>query len=253
MYVLIFALGAIIGSFLNVCIYRIPREESISFPPSHCTDCSHPLAWYDLIPIISYIFLRGKCRYCGGAISPRYFVIEALNGIIYFLLYRHFGLSLEFAFYSLLLSTFIVMSVIDLHHQIIPDGTVLLVLIFTVIYKASAYFMYNTPLLLRDSAYGFLAGGLLFLGIAVVSGGAMGGGDIKLISVLGLMLGFKKTVLSILLSFFIGALISITLLITGRKGRKDPIPFGPFINIGFLIATFWGNSIISWYINAMGL
>lgn len=251
MYILIFALGIIIGSFLNVCIYRIPREESIAFPPSHCTHCSHPLAWYDLIPVFSFVSLRGKCRYCGESISPQYPIIELLNGALYLSVFHYFGLSLEAAFYAFIGSVLIVICLIDLYEQIIPDGLVILILVATVIYKAAAYFLYGTPIAFRDGIFGFLSGGLLFLLIALVSNGAMGGGDIKLIAALGLILGLKKTVLNILLSFIIGAAVSLYLLLSGRKGRKDAIPFGPFINISFIITLFFGDMIINWYIQRL--
>lgn len=247
MYILIFVFGIIIGSFLNVCIYRIPREESIAFPPSHCTQCSHPLAWYDLIPIVSYLSLRGKCRYCGEAISPQYPIIEILNGLLYLFVFQHFGFSLEFAFYGFMTSILIVICVIDYYRQIIPDELVLLILCTTIVYKVSAYFLNGMPVLIKDSIFGFLTGGLLFLAIAVISNGAMGGGDIKLIAVLGLILGLKSTLLNILLSFIIGAVVSIYLLLSGKKGRKDAIPFGPFISIAFIVTLFYGDSIINWY------
>lgn len=248
MYIIIFVLGIIIGSFLNVCIYRIPREESIVFPSSHCTYCSHPLAWYDLVPIFSYLSLRGKCRYCRGAISPQYPIVEFLNGIIYLLLFLYFGLTINFIFYSFIISILIIISFIDYFHQIIPDGLVLLILVSTIIYKAFIYIIYNTPLSFLDSISGFIGAGLLFLIIALVSNGGMGGGDIKLSAVLGFILGLKKTFLNILLSFIIGAVFSIILLLSGKKGRKDAIPFGPFINISFLITLLYGECIINWYI-----
>ena len=247
MYILIFALGIIIGSFLNVCIYRLPREESIAFPPSHCTNCSHPLAWYDLIPVLSYLSLRGKCRYCGEGISPQYPIIELLNGIFYLFIYHYYGFTLEAAFYCFMASVLLIICIIDYYEQIIPDGLVVLILAATVIYKGAAYFIAKAPLQLIDSLYGFLSGGLLFLAIAVASNGAMGGGDIKLIAVLGLILGLKKTLLNILLSFLIGAVVSLYLLLSGKKGRKDAIPFGPFINIAFIITLFYGDLIIQWY------
>lgn len=251
MYFLIFALGIIIGSFLNVCIYRIPREESIRFPSSHCTNCSHTLAWYDLIPILSFLSLRGKCRYCLEPISPQYPIIELLNGILYLLTYHYFGLTLGFAFYGLVGSILIIICIIDYYEQIIPDSLVISILIATIIYKAAIYFLYGTSIAFLDSIFGFLAGGLLFLIIAVVSKGAMGGGDIKLIAVLGLILGLKNTFLNILLSFVIGAVVSLYLLLSGKKGRKDAIPFGPFINISFLITLFYGDRIIHWYIQRL--
>ena len=251
MYILIFVFGIIIGSFLNVCIYRIPRGESIAFPPSHCTHCSHPLAWYDLIPVLSYLSLRGKCRYCGGAISPQYPIIELLNGILYLFIYHYFGVSLEFAFYCFMASILIIISLIDFYEQIIPDGLILLIFVSTVLYKAAAYFLYGNPIAFRDGIFGFLSGGLLLLIIALVSKGAMGGGDIKLIAVLGLILGLKKAILNILLSFIIGAVFSLYLLLSGKKGRKDAIPFGPFINTSFIITLFYGDMIINWYIQRL--
>jgi len=250
MYILIFLLGIIVGSFLNVCIYRIPREESIAFPPSHCTKCSHPLAWYDLIPVASYLFLRGKCRYCGEAVSPQYPIVETLNGILYLSIFHYFGLSLEFVFYGFMAGILLVICVIDYYEQIIPDGLILIILIATISYKAAAHFLNGTPILLKDGISGSLSGGLLFLAIAVISNGAMGGGDIKLIAVLGLILGLKKTLLNILLAFIIGAAVSLYLLLSGRKGRKDAIPFGPFINIAFIITLFYGDMIIRWYVQS---
>lgn len=248
MYIIIFTLGIIIGSFLNVCIYRIPRQESIVFPSSHCTYCSHPLAWYDLIPIFSYLSLKGKCRYCGGVISPQYPIVEFINGVIYLLLFLYFDLTINFIFYSLIISILIIISIIDYFHQIIPDGLVLLILVSTIIYKAFIYIIYKTPLSFLDSISGFIGAGLLFIIIALVSNGGMGGGDIKLSAALGFILGSKKTLLNILLSFIIGAVFSIVLLLSGKKGRKDAIPFAPFINISFLITLLYGEDIINWYI-----
>jgi len=248
MYIIIFIFGIIIGSFLNVCIYRIPREESIVFPSSHCTHCSTPLKWYDLIPILSYLFLRGKCRYCRGDISPQYLVIELLNGIIYVILFYYFGLSLDFMYFSIIISILLVISIIDYYHQIIPDKLLGLLIFIAVLYKVSVCFIYGISIPLSDSIIGFISAGLLFTIIAFVSNGGMGGGDIKLIAILGFILGLKKIALNILLSFIIGAVVSLFLLVTGRKSRKDAIPFGPFINISFFISALWGESIILFYI-----
>ena len=248
MHILIFTLGIIIGSFLNVCIYRIPKGESIAFPSSHCTYCSTPLKWYDLIPIFSFLFLKGKCRYCGGDISPQYPAVELLNGIIYIILFFYLGLSIDLVFYAFITSILIIISFIDYYHQIIPDELVLLILISTIISKAVTYFIYKTPLLLLDSISSFIGAGIIFIIIALVSNGGMGGGDIKLSAALGFILGLKKTLLNTLLSFIIGAICSIFLLLSGRKGRKDAIPFGPFINISFFITLLYGEEIIRWYI-----
>lgn len=248
MYLIIFILGIVIGSFLNVCIYRMPKEESIAFPPSHCTYCSTSLSWQDLIPIFSFLSLKGKCRYCGERISPQYPIVELLNGFFYPFAYYAFGLSFDFLFYSLIISILIIISFIDYYHQIIPDRLILTILVLAIIYKSYTFAIYRTSIIVYDSILGFLIGGLLFLLIAIISKGAMGGGDIKLITSLGFILGWKKTILNILLAFIIGALISIILLITKKKGRKDAIPFGPFINLAFLITLFYGSSIINCYI-----
>lgn len=250
MYILIFLFGIIIGSFLNVCIWRIPREESIAFPPSHCTACSASLKWYDLVPVFSYIFLKGKCRYCGEKISLQYPIIELLNGIIYSIIFYFLGLSAEFVFICIIASILLVISVIDYYHQIIPDSLVVIIFIAAVLYKIALKYTYNIPLNIVDGMIGLLGSGLLFILIALVSNGGMGGGDIKLIAVLGFILGWQRTLLSILLSFVIGAIISLFLLLFKKKGRKDAIPFGPFINIAFGITLLWGDKLIEWYLSS---
>lgn len=248
MYILTFIFGSIIGSFLNVCIYRIPREESIAYPSSHCPKCSTPLKWYDLIPILSFLFQKGKCRYCGEIISPQYPIVELLNGILYIIIFHLYGTSVDFVFYSLIVSILIIISFIDYHHQVIPDSLVVITLILSICYKITIFILCKTPFNLLNSILGLLIGGGLFLIIALASRGGMGGGDIKLISVLGFILGFKKTLLNILLSFIIGAVFSLFLLLLKKKGKKDAIPFGPFINIAFIITLFFGDMIINWYV-----
>lgn len=249
MYILTFVLGAIIGSFLNVCIYRIPREESIAYPSSHCPKCSTPLKWYDLIPILSFLFQKGKCRYCGDSISPQYPIVELLNGILYTIIFFLSGASIDSIFYSLIVSILVIISFIDYYHQIIPDSLVVILIMLTICYKFTVFILCKTPFDLINSILALIIGGGLFLIIALVSKGGMGGGDIKLISILGFILGLKKILLNILLSFIIGAVFSIFLLLLKKKGKKDAIPFGPFINIAFVITLFGGDRIIYWYIN----
>ena len=251
MILLILIYGLIIGSFLNVLIYRIPREESIAWPGSHCPSCSHSLKWYDNIPLFSYLWLKGKCRYCRGGISLQYPLVEALNAFIYITMYLKFGLSANFVFFSLISSILIAIIFIDLKDMIIPDSLVLSILVLSVIHKIINYFMYNIPLNLKGSFLGlFLAGGL-FLAIVLLSGGGMGGGDVTLIGALGFVLGVKYIFLNIFLSFISGAIISVFLLVSKIKTRKDPIPFGPFIVLGFFITILWGQDIINWYINLL--
>ena len=248
MFIFIFILGTIIGSFLNVCIYRIPRGESIAYPSSHCPKCSTPLQWYDLVPILSYILQRGKCRYCRETISLQYPMVEFLNGILYFILYYKFGLTMDFVFYAIIFSILIVISFIDLHHQIIPDSLNILILIIAIIYKTLQFTLYGVSLNLIKSLLGLIIPSIVFLLIIIISKGGMGGGDMKLIGVLGFILGLKKIALTMFLSFIFGAIISIFLLLFKIKGRKDPIPFGPFISLAFITVVFWGENIISWYL-----
>lgn len=247
MTTLIFIYGLIIGSFLNVCIYRIPREESIVFPSSHCPICNTTLKWYDNIPFFSYMLLKGKCRYCSTKISIQYPIVETLNAIIYLILFYYFKLSLDFIYLSLISSVLIVITFIDLKEMIIPDVLVIILLILSVLYKILNYYLYNVPPQILNSLGGLLIAGGLFLAIVILSKGGMGGGDVTLISALGFILGIKYILLNIFLSFILGAIISIILLITKIKDRKDPIPFGPFIILGFYITVLFGERIMNFY------
>ena len=247
MTLLIFIYGLLIGSFLNVLIYRIPKEESIIFPGSHCPICNHKLSWYDNIPLFSYLFLKGKCRYCNTGISLQYPLIELLNAITYLILYFYFGFSLTFIFYAIVSSVLIAIAIIDLKLQIIPDSLVLSIIILTILYKGLNYFLYKQSPEIIGSLLGLALAGGLFLAIVILSGGGMGGGDVTLIGALGFLLGVKYILLTIFISFMLGAIISIFLLATKIKTRKDPIPFGPFIILAFFIVVFYGEQIIDIY------
>lgn len=248
MIILIFIYGLLIGSFLNVVIYRIPREENIAWPGSHCPGCGHGLKWYDNIPLLSYLILRGRCRYCKEEISLQYPLVEALNGIIYVLLYIFFyQVKLDFVFLALISSTLLAILVIDLKEQLIPDVLVVIVLISSIIHKALLHFLEGIPFPLTDSLLGLIIAGGLFLLIVFFSRGGMGGGDVTLIGALGFVLGLKGILTVIFLSFVLGSVISIFLLAARIKSRKDPIPFGPFIVISFYITLFFGDNILNWY------
>ncbi len=244
---LIIVYGLIIGSFLNVCVYRIPRSESIAWPGSHCPKCKHKLHYFDNIPLFSWIFLRGRCRYCNESISIQYPLVETLNAILYFIMYRNFGLTLDFIFYSLLSSVLLTIIFIDLQQMIIPDVLIITILILSILHKSSMYFIGYSPEILNSILGSLLAGGL-FLAIVLVFRGGMGGGDVTLISALGFVIGWRKIMLTIFLSFILGSIISIFLLATKLKTRKDPIPFGPFIIIAFFITLLWGQAIMNWYL-----
>lgn len=238
---LLFLLGTFIGSFLNVCTYRIPRGESILYPPSSCSTCDIRLKWYNLMPIISYIIQRGSCGYCKEEISPQYPLIEVLNGLLYILLYFKFGLSIDLVFYLFIMSILIIIFFIDLKHQVIPDSLNFLILFLSLFYKFIQYIFYNIEPKILNSLLGLIISSGLFLLIIVLSKGGMGGGDMKLIGALGFLLGLEEILTTIFLSFILGGIISSFLLVFKIKDRRDPIPFGPFISIAFLITLLWEN------------
>jgi leader peptidase (prepilin peptidase) / N-methyltransferase len=245
---LVFVLGLIVGSFSNVCIYRIPRNESVIYPASHCPKCRNKIKPIDNIPLLSYILLKGRCRNCGSKISIQYPLVEFLTGLIYLIIYLIYGLSIQSLAYIILSSALIIITFIDLQEQMIPDvislpGIVVgLILSFIVPYMSFI-----------NSALGALVGGGIILIIAWVGSiifkkEAMGGGDVKLTAMIGAFLGWRYTIISLFLGFFLGALIGIILIMTKIKKREDVIPFGPFIALGSIITLLWGEKILSWYI-----
>lgn len=246
-YFLVFIIGLIIGSFLNLCIYRIPRNQSIIFPSSHCPKCNNAIKKYDLIPLFSYIFLKGKCRNCSEKISIKYPFVELMTGIFFLMVFLNFNLSIEFFKSSVLLSILIVVTYIDLEYSIIPGKLMIFALICGIIFNIVGN-KFNNYLL--NYVYGFLVGGGTILLIVLLTGG-MGGGDIQLMSVIGLFLGFKYTLVTLMLSFILGAIAGITLIILKKKSRKDYMPFGPWISIAAFISLFWGQNIINWYISLL--
>jgi leader peptidase (prepilin peptidase)/N-methyltransferase len=240
-------LGTLIGSFLNVCILRLPKEESIIIPGSHCPRCQHPIKFYDNIPVISYILLRGRCRYCQGSISLQYPLIEGITALSSFLLFIKFGPSLSYIFYFLFVSALIVITVIDLYHQIIPDVISIpgigVGLLGSLIVPDITFF---------NSLIGVLVGGGSLFLIATLyqwlfKREGMGGGDVKLLAMIGGFLGWKSVILTIVLSSFIGSVAGITIMILKGKDFKTAIPFGPFLSLGAVISLFYGEFIIGWY------
>ena len=246
--IFVLLLGLIIGSFSNVCIYRIPRNESLIRPGSHCPKCNQPIKFYDNIPLVSFIILKGKCRYCKEKISWQYPLVEFLTAVLYLLLFLRYGLQLVTFVYMFFCSALIIITFIDLKENIIPD---VLSLPFLLLGFLMSFFLKNlSPI---NSLLGILAGGGVLLLVAILGSflfkkEAMGGGDIKLAAMVGAFLGWRLTLLSLFLSFFTGAIIGIVILIK-NKGESDPIPFGPFIALGTIIALFFGNSIINWYLS----
>lgn len=235
--------GLLIGSFLNVCIYRLPLEQSIAFPPSHCMSCGHKLGILDLFPLFSYIFLGGKCRYCKAKISIQYPIVEFLNSAMYLLGFYKFGLSLQFVFFALLCSLLIILTFTDLRHMTMPTVILAIVFVLGVLYMLLVKKQY------LDSLFGALAGGGFFLLLNLVTKGNMGEGDIILIAALGLWLGLKGIVITTLFAFIIAAVVSVAVLIKNGGNLKTMVPFGSFIAIGAVISFCWCSSIIDWYLS----
>ena len=242
------AFGLTIGSFLNVCICRIPAGESIVFPPSHCPKCAAAISHRDNIPLLSYLLLRGRCRSCGGAISLRYPAVEALTGIMLVLLVQRFGVSPQLAVYGIFVAALIVISFIDLDHQIIPDVISLPGIVLGLIFSALGQ---GPPLI--DSAIGVLVGGGILYAVAVgyhaITGReGMGGGDIKLLAMIGAFLGWQAVFVTLILGSFAGSVIGIALILVQGKDSRVPIPFGPFLACGALCALAFGEELIRWYL-----
>ena len=242
-------IGLVIGSFSNVCIYRIPRNESVIFPASHCPACYQSIKWYDNIPLLSYLILKGKCRYCQIKISAQYPLVEFLTGYIYLVLFLLYGLQLKAFVYMLLCSALIIISFIDLKEQIIPDT---ISLPFMALGFLMSFFLKDmSPI---DSLLGILSGGGSLLLVAVAGSylfkkEAMGGGDIKLAAMVGAFLGWQLTLLSLFLGFFFGAIYGVIILIKDKEKDEqgDIVPFGPFIALGTVLALFFGEAILKWY------
>ncbi|MDR3598295.1 prepilin peptidase [Clostridium sp.] len=243
-YVLIFILGLVIGSFLNVCIYRIPMEESIAFPPSHCTNCEHRLKPLDLIPILSYICLGGRCRYCNQQISARYPIIEGLNGILYLLVYLKFGLTIIALKYCILASILIVIGMIDYDTQFVFTSTTVFGGIIGIIFIIIQAIIYKNGII--DLILGGLVG-FAIIGLIVFFTKGMGEGDIEIAAVCGLFLGVKGILLGLFLAIIIGGLAGVIILCLKLKKAKEKIAFGPFIALGSLISMLLENEILRVY------
>ncbi len=240
--------GAMIGSFLNVCIFRLPKEESIIWPGSHCPQCKKPIKFYDNIPLVSYILLGGKCRYCKGPISLQYPLVEGITALSSLFLYMKFGPSVSYLIYFALVAALIVITVIDLYHQIIPDGISL-----PGIGVGLLTSLINPHITFLDSLIGvLLGGGSLFLVATfyqwLFKREGMGGGDVKLLAMIGAFLGWKAVILTILLSSLIGSITGLLIMVLKAKDFKYAIPFGPFLSLGAVISLFYGKEIVSWYL-----
>lgn len=245
-YILTLSYGIIIGSFLNVCIYRIPKKENIATTRSHCMSCGYQLKWYDLVPLFSYLVLRGKCRKCGSRISVQYPLVEALNGGLYLLIFWRYGLSVDSLLYCLLVSALIVLSVIDFRTYEIPVGINIFILTLGLIHivtDLSHWFSYGIGLLSVSIP--------LLLIYLVTKGRGIGGGDVKLMAATGLLIGWKLNVLGFLLGCILGSVIHVCRMKLSGEGRT--LAMGPYLAMGIAISVMWGEQMIAWYLSFLGV
>jgi len=243
MSALFFLLGLAVGSFLNLCIDRLPERESIIRPSSHCDACQHKLEPLDLVPLLSYLYLKGGCRYCGASIPYRVPVVEAMTGLIFALLWNSYGLSIELPLAILFACLFIITVVIDIEHHLVLNR---------VVYPAIAL-AFLVPALLPgfgivSAVIGGVTGAGILLPLALLVPGGMGMGDVKLAALIGLLVGFPQVFIALLTSFVLGGAVASGLLLTRRKGRKNPIPFAPFLTAGLITAVLYGEKILTLYV-----
>lgn len=241
LYLIIFIFGIVIGSFLNVCIYRIPEHEDIVKTRSHCMSCGRQLKWYDMFPLFSYLFLRGRCRYCKAKLSVQYPLIEAVNGILYVIIVLQNGVNVDSLLYCLLTSALIVLSVIDFRTYEIPLGINLFILALGLIRVALDYHNF------LDYLIGLLAVSVVLAILYYATGGrAIGGGDVKLMAACGLFLGWKLIIMAFLLGCVLGAVIHV---IRMKVSHEDHVlAMGPYLSLGVFIAMLWGDRMLAWYL-----
>jgi len=241
--VTVFIFGLVFGSFFNVVGLRVPVKESILRPPSHCTNCQRQLTALDLVPVLSYVWLGGKCRSCGQKISWIYPFMELMTGILFAFAYWKLGFTVEFFVAILLISLLVIIVVSDFAYMLIPDKVLLfflpLLFLGRVLSPLSPWW---------DSALGAVVGFGILYSIAVLSKGGMGGGDIKLFFLLGLVLGTLNALLTLFIAAVIGMIVGIIVLRIRQQGRKTPIPFGPSIAAAAIVVYFYGDALMNWYL-----
>lgn len=240
LYLIVFLYGIIIGSFLNVLIYRIPKKENFVTTHSHCMHCNYLLCWYDLIPIFSYLILRGKCRKCKTHISLQYPLVELFNGVIYIVLYYFYGWSVVTILYALMFSALLALSVIDFRTFEIPFGFNVFIFCLGVIRVITDFAHWS------DYVIGFFAvSSFVYLLIFLTKGEGMGDGDGKLMATVGLLVGWKLVVLAFFLGCVFGSIIHITRM---KITRVDHVlAFGPYLSMGIMVSVLWGTRLIDWY------
>ena len=239
-------LGITVASFLNVCIDRLPNNESLVFPASHCASCHHRLGIGDLIPVFSYLWRHGRCRYCQAAIPRRLFWVEVGTGILFAFLYWHYGLSIQLAVTTFYCCLLIIIMVIDLEHGLILNK---------IVYPGMAVALIISIFLpqpgIAQSAIGGGIGLGLFLLIVLISRGGMGWGDVKLAALIGLVTGFPLVFVALLLAVILGGLVAGTLLLLKIRKRKEGIPFAPFLSLATIVTLLFGTNLLNWYLGLL--
>lgn len=257
--VYVFVLGAVVGSFLNVCISRLPDKQSIVKPRSRCPKCESDIQWYDNIPMISFIILRAKCRNCGEPISFQYPAVELLTAVLFALLLHRFTNLPAMIIYMVFTSALVVITFIDLEHFIIPDEISLPGIVIGLLLSLLPESVTDGQMLpnsVLDSLIGCVVGaGLLYLtalfSLFVLKKEGMGGGDIKLLGMVGAFLGWKLALMTIVLGSVVGSVIGVTLILVGRHERGSYIPFGPYLALGALVSMMWGDALMHGYLKLM--
>ena len=245
-YIIIFIFGITIGSFLNVCIYRIPLGESIVTAPSHCMTCGWKLKWYDMVPVFSWLVLGGKCRNCKSKISVQYPIIEGVNVILYVMICAVNGLEWSSVIYCFMASALLVLSIIDWRTYEIPFG----INVFLFVLGVAMTILDRVNL--AEHLIGMICvSGLLGIMYLLTGGRAIGGGDIKLMFACGLILGWKLILLAFFLGCIIGSVVHIIRMSVKKAGRM--LAMGPYLSAGILLAALWGNAWINWYLSLLGL
>ena len=255
-----FALGAIVGSFLNVVIHRYPREESIVFPGSHCPHCNAPIGWYDNIPIVSYIVLGARCRRCGMPISARYPLVELANALFYLALFMHTGTTIGFLLLAAIVSMTIALIFIDAEIQILPDVIDLPGIVIGIAIGALALGASYTTLTVSSSLFDAILGALFGASVLVAIIGiywlvrrieGMGQGDVKMLAMIGAALGWRAIPAVLLLASISGAVVGVPLALRSGRGMQLPLPFGVFLGMAALAVLFFGPTLSSWYLSLM--
>ena len=243
--IFVFVLGLFIGSFLNCLAYRLHEKEKFVTGRSFCPKCKHTLNWWDLVPVFSFLFLKGKCRYCQEKISIQYPLAELLTGLMFFLVFTYYSINL---FWLVITGILILIFIYDLNYFLIPDSALIIGVILSLLY------LIVSPISIMGYIWSALGASGFFLTIWLISKGKwIGFGDVKLAVLIGLLVGWPNILIALFSAFLIGAIMGIALIIARKKNLKSEVPFGPFLIIGIYIALFFGDKIVNWYLGFLFL